>query len=132
VRFQLAQALLQKGETLPAESMEHRKLVSEARDAFRTGAKTPGEYQVAARTAAATAGSDKKSGEKDKDKEEPKNFHAAYEVGKDALASYNAAKMAIPSAKKNNPEAVPELQTQMNQGKEDARRLFRQAITLVE
>ena len=74
----------------------------------------------------------RKSGEKEKDKEEPKNFQAAYELGKDALASYNAAKMAIPSAEKNNPEAVPELQTQMNQGKEDARRLFRQAITLVE
>jgi tetratricopeptide (TPR) repeat protein len=77
-------------------------------------------------------GGDKKSGEKEKDKDEPKNFQAAYESGKDALASYNAAKMAIPSAEKNNPEAVPELQAQMNQGKEDARRLFRQAITLVE
>ncbi len=132
VRFQLAQALLQKSESLPAESVERRKLVAEARDAFRTVAKTPGEYQVAARTSAAAAGGDKKSGEKEKGNEEPKSFQAAYELGKDALASYNAAKMAIPSAEKNNPEAVPELQAQMNQGKEDARRLFRQAITLVE
>jgi tetratricopeptide (TPR) repeat protein len=132
VRFQLAEALLKKGERMPAESAEHRKLVAEARDTYRTVAKTPGEYQLAARTAAATAGNDKKSGEKDKDKEEPKNFQAAYELGKDALASYNSAKMAIPSAEKNNPDAVPELQAQMSQGKEDARRLFRQAITLVE
>jgi tetratricopeptide (TPR) repeat protein len=132
VRFQLAQALLNKGEALHIESTEHRKLVTEARDAFRAVAKTPGEYQVAARTAAATAGSDKKSAEKEKDKEDPKNFQVAYELGKDALASYNAAKLAIPSAEKNNPDAVAELKTQMNQNKEDARRLFRQAITLVE
>src|SRR3954468_4508880 len=130
VRFQLAQALLKKGEALHTESAEHRKLLTEARDAYRTVAKTPGEYQIAARTAAAKASSDKASGEKEK--EEPKNFQAAYELGKDALASYNAAKLAIPSAEKNNPDAVPELKTQMNQSKEDARRLFRQAITLVE
>jgi tetratricopeptide (TPR) repeat protein len=132
VRFQLAQALLQKGEVLPAASAEHRKLVVEAREAYRTVAKTPSEYQLAARTAAAKAGSDKKSGENEKNNEEPKTFQGAYELGKDALASYNSAKMAIPSAEKNNPEAVPELQTQMNQGKEDARRLFRQAISLVD
>src|SRR5215213_3823799 len=132
VRFQLAQALLQKAESLPADSAEHRRLVIEARDAFRTVAKTSGEYQIAARAAATKAGNEKKSGENEKDTGEPKTFQAAYELGKEALASYNSAKMAIPSAEKNNPEAVPELQSQMNQGKEDARRLFRQAITLVD
>jgi tetratricopeptide (TPR) repeat protein len=132
VRFQLAQALLKKGEALPAESAERRKVVGEARDTFRTVAKTPSEYQVAARQAAATAGSEKKSGENEKDKEEPKTFQAAYDLGKEALSTYNSAKQAIPSAEKNNPEAVPELQSQMNQGKEDARRLFKQAMTLVE
>ena len=42
VRFQLAQALLKKGEALPAESVEHRKLVSEARDAFPNGCEDAG------------------------------------------------------------------------------------------
>jgi tetratricopeptide (TPR) repeat protein len=132
VRFQLAQALLKKGDALPAESAEHRKLLAEARDFFQTVAKTPGEYQLAARTAAAKAGGAKKAGEKATDKGEPKTFQAAYELGKEALDSYNSAKTAIPSAEKNNPEAVPELQAQMKEGKEDARRLFRQAISLVE
>ena len=43
-------------------------------------------------------------------KEEPRTFQAAYDLGKEALSSYNAAKLAIPSAEKNNPPAVPELQ----------------------
>ena len=42
-------------------------------------------------------------------KDDPKTFQAAYDLGKDALASYNAAKLAMPSAERNNPEAVPEL-----------------------
>lgn len=130
VRFQLAEALLKKGEALPAESAEHRKLVGEARDAYRIVAKSPSEFQLAARAAAATARADKKAG--DASNEEPKSFQQAYDLGKEALGSYNSAKQAIPTAEKNNPPAVPELQQQMNEGKEDARRLFRQALTLVE
>ncbi len=132
VRFQLAEALLKKGEALPVESVEHRKLTSEARDAYRTVAKSPGVYQIAARTGATVAAGEKKSGEETEKDKEPKNFQAAYELGKEALASYNAAKTAIPSAEKNNPPAVPELQDQMKKGKEDSRRYFRQAMTLVE
>jgi tetratricopeptide (TPR) repeat protein len=130
VRFQLARALLKKGESLPADSVEHRRLVGEARDAYRMVAKSPSEFQLAARTAAAAAGSEKKAGEAGK--EEPKSFQQAYDLGKEALSSFSSAKQAIPTAEKNNPPAVPELQQQMNEGKEDARRLFRQALTLVE
>ena len=42
VRFQLAQALLKKGEALPAESAEHRKLVTDARDAYPNGREDAG------------------------------------------------------------------------------------------
>ncbi|HEY3395335.1 MAG TPA: hypothetical protein VGK58_21720, partial [Lacipirellulaceae bacterium] len=54
------------------------------------------------------------------------------DLGKDALASYNAARLALPTAEKNNPEGVPELKSQMQQGKEDARHYFRLATTLIE
>ncbi len=67
-----------------------------------------------------------------KDKAEPKDFQAAYELGKDALASYNTAKMAIPTAENNNPPAVPELKAQMVTGKEDARHYFGLAMSLAD
>jgi tetratricopeptide (TPR) repeat protein len=130
VRFCLAEALSKKSESARDDSLEKRRLIVEAHDAYRTVAKSPGEYQIAARTAAAVARGETKSG--GKDKEEPKSFQAAYELGKDALASYNTAKMAIPTAENNNPPAVPELKAQMISGKEDARHYFGLAMSLVD
>ena len=130
VRFQLAKALAKKSESAAAESTEQRKLLVEARDAYRTVSKSPGEFQVAARLASTTGGGSKGSSGKEKD--EPKTFQAAYDLGKEALTSYNTAKMALPTAEKNNPDAVPDLKAQMEQGKEDARNYFRLASTLVE
>ena len=49
VRFRLAEALSKKGETLPADSPEQRRLLAEAREAYRLVAKSPGEFQAAAR-----------------------------------------------------------------------------------
>lgn len=129
VRFRLAEALSKKAESAKGDSTEQRRLLAEARDAYRTVAKTPGEYQVAARAATAVTGGGNQADQK---KEEPKNFQAAYELGKDALSSYNSAKMALPTAERNNPSAVPELQAQMESGKEEARYYFRLATTLVE
>jgi hypothetical protein len=40
--------------------------------------------------------------------------------------------MALPSAEKNNPSALPELQSQADEGKEAARQNFRLALALVE
>ena len=48
------------------------------------------------------------------------------------MASVNAAKLAMPSAEKNNPSAVPELKLQMEAGANEARRNFRTALTLVD
>jgi tetratricopeptide (TPR) repeat protein len=132
VRFRLAEALQKKGEGLASDSLEARKLFAEARDAYRVVALSPGEFQPAARTAAAELAMGGKNGKGGGDKQQPKSFQAAYDLGKDALASYNAAKLAYPSAEKNNPDALPELQAQMKQGKEDARRNFRAATTLVD
>ena len=87
----------------------------------------PSEFQLAARAAVTALAPD--DGEQ---REEPKSFQAAYDLGKDALASYNAAKLALPTAENNNPEGVPELEAQMQQGKEDARHYFRLATTLIE
>jgi tetratricopeptide (TPR) repeat protein len=128
VRYRLAEALLRKGEAVGAETLDGRKLLAESRSAYRYVANSPGEFQTAARAAvsAAVAGSSEDA------KDLPKTFQAAYDLGKDAMASYNAAKLAVPSAEKNNPDALPDLQQQMEQGQEDARRYFRAASTLVE
>jgi tetratricopeptide (TPR) repeat protein len=130
VRYRLAEALAKKAETVASNAMQQRKLQAEARDAYRFVARFPGELQVAARTAAASAegAGPAEAGRRD----EPTTFQAAYDLGKDALASYNAAKLATPSAEKNNPAAVPQLQAQMDRGKADARHYFGVASTLVE
>ncbi len=130
LRYILGEALTKKSEALPAESAEQRRLLVEAREAYRMVSKSPGEYQLAARAAATTFGGAEKSA--GKDKEDPKTFQAAYDLGKDALTSYNAAKLALPSAERNNPSAMPSLQEQMDQGKVDVRHYFLLASTLVE
>ncbi|HEX5471987.1 MAG TPA: hypothetical protein VFW73_08875 [Lacipirellulaceae bacterium] len=134
VRYQLAEALSKKRGSARTDSLEQRRLTVEAHEAYLTVAKSPGEYQIAARTAAAIVGNKNKSGEKERDKkkDDPKNFQAAYELGREALASYNTAKMAIPTAENNNPPAVPELKAQMASGKEDARHYFGLAMALVD
>jgi tetratricopeptide (TPR) repeat protein len=127
VRFRLAKALNKKAETHPSGSLDQRRLLAEARDAFRVVANSPGEFQTAARSAM-TALADESA----EAKEAPRTFQEAYDRGKDALASYNAARIALPSAEKNNPVGVPELEAQMQEGKEDARRLFGAAMSLIE
>jgi tetratricopeptide (TPR) repeat protein len=128
VQFRLAEALQKKAATVGENTLDGRKLAAEARSAYRLVANSPGEFQSAARMAISSVA---KEDAKDAN-EEPKTFQEAYDLGKDALASYNAAKLAVPSAQRNNPEAVPELHSQMEQGKNDARRYFRAASTLVE
>ena len=51
MRFRLAEALQKKAESLTAGSLDQRKLLAEARDAYRIVANSPGEFQPAARTA---------------------------------------------------------------------------------
>jgi tetratricopeptide (TPR) repeat protein len=127
VRFRLAESLQKKGEALTAGSAEQRKLLAEARDAYRFVSNSPGEFQSAARMAIASLVQSN-----DQERKQARNFQAAYDAGKDALASYNAAKLALPTAEKNNPAALPELHDQMEHGKQDARHYFRAATTLVD
>jgi len=128
VRYRLAEALDKKGEKLTAESLERRKLDSEARDAYRLVANSPSEYQSAARLAVATIRVNKA----DAETKEPQSFQEAYDLGKEALASYNSAKLSIPAAERNNPAAVTQLQKQMEDNEDEARRYFSAAATLVE
>jgi tetratricopeptide (TPR) repeat protein len=128
VRYQLAQALQNKAESLPAESNDRRRLLAESRDAYRFVANSPGEFQSAARSATVSLGRRSHSVAE----EESRTFREAYNRGKEALASYNAAKLALPSAERNNPDAVPELKEQMETGVEEARRDFRAAMTLID
>ncbi len=61
VRYRLAEALSKKSESVRADSIEQRRLTVEAHTAYQTVAKSPGEYQLAARTAAVVVGNEKKS-----------------------------------------------------------------------
>ncbi|HVT28393.1 MAG TPA: hypothetical protein VHE81_10310 [Lacipirellulaceae bacterium] len=130
VRYRLADALSKKSESVHDDSLGKRRMMVEAHEAYLAVSKSPGEYQLAARTAAAVSGKEDKP--EKKNKEEPKNFQAAYELGKEALESYHTAKIAIPTAENNNPPAVPELKAQMETGKQDARRYFGMAMSLVD
>ncbi len=127
VQLRLAEALEKKGESLRDGSAETRRLLAEARDAYRSVAAVPGEFQAQARAAAAALGRSDRARD-----ERIHSFDQACELGKEAMASVSAAKMALPTAEKNNPEAVDELLAQMQQGKDDARRYLRMATTLVD
>ena len=127
LRFQMAVALQQKSDAASTTGAERRKLLAEAREAYRLVSTSPGEFQREARSAGAalTKGDEPR-------KDQPRDFKAAYEAGKEAMASVNAATMALPSAEKNNPSALPELKTQAEDGKEEARQNFRLALGLVD
>jgi hypothetical protein len=126
VRFRLAQAIEKQAESLPADSPERRRMLVEVREAYRIVAAAPSEFQTAARTALSALLQEGSAAD------EARTFQAAYDLGKDALASYNAAKLVLPHAEKNNLAALVELEAQMQQGKQDARRYFDLATTLVE
>jgi tetratricopeptide (TPR) repeat protein len=127
LRFHLAEGLQQKSEAAGTSGAERRKLLVEAREAYRLVANSPGEFQRQARAAGAALG----KGEEPR-KDQPRDFKGAYEAGKEAMASVNAATMALPSAEKNNPSAVPDLQSQASDAKEEARRNFRLALGSVD
>jgi tetratricopeptide (TPR) repeat protein len=127
VRFHLAEALRQKAESTDTPASQRRRLLAEAHDAYRLVAESPSEFQRPARLAAAAL----REGDAAK-RREPRDFSAAYEAGKEAMASVNAAKLALPSAARNNPSAMPELRMQMEEGKENARQYFRMALSLVD
>ncbi|MGD9635834.1 MAG: hypothetical protein AB7G28_21465 [Pirellulales bacterium] len=126
-RFQLAESLRAKADAAGTKQSERRSLVAAARDAYRAVAKVPNEYQGAALAAAIKLGPENRP-----DRSAIKDFAAAYQAGKDAMGSVNAAKQALPSAAKNNPAAMPELRLQAEQSKVEARDLFRLALSLVD
>lgn len=126
-RYQLAEALRAKADAPDTKPSECRTLTAAARDAYRAVARVPNEYQGAALAAATKLGPANRA-----DRSAIKDFAAAYQAGKDAMASVNAAKQALPSAAKNNPTAIPELRLQAEQSKAEARELFCVALSLVD
>ena len=127
LRFELAEALRTKAESADTKPSERRGLVTSARDAYRAVAAVPNDYQAAARTAAAALGPDDRP-----DRSTLRDFTAAYQAGKEAMSSVNAAKLALPTAAKNNPAAIPELRMQAERSTEEARQDFRLALSLVD
>lgn len=126
-RYELAEALRAKIEAAGTKQSEKRSLTMAARDNYRAVAAVPNEYQAAARTAAKSLGPDDRP-----DRKSMKDFAAAYLAGKQAMASVNSAKQALPSAAKNNPQAIPELRLQAEQSAREARKYFGHALTLVD
>jgi hypothetical protein len=126
-RYEIAEALRAKAEAKGTKQSERRGLTSAAREAYRAVAAVPNDYQAAARTAATALGP-----EKGPDRAAIKDFAAAYQAGKSAMATVNAAKQAMPSAANNNPQAVPELRLQAEQGTREAREYFRLALSMVD
>jgi len=126
-RFQLAEALRAKSEAADTKQSERRGLVASAREEYRAVAAVPNEYQGAALVASTKLGFEKRV-----DHSAIKDFAAAYQAGKDAMAAVNAAKQALPSAVKNNPAAIPELRMQADESKRDAREVFGLALSLVD
>lgn len=127
VRMRLAEALDKKGQTYRERSADARRFAAEARDTYRLVAASPGEFQAQARGAAAAL-----SRQEDLHDQRIHTFQDAYQLGKEAMASISAAKLALPTAEKNNPSAVAELHAQTEQGQADARRYLRLATTLVD
>ena len=127
VRWRLAEAMQQQGRSLRDGSVEARRVLADARDEYRRVAAAPGEFQAQARSAAAELSHSDRSRD-----ERVHTFDQAYQLGREAMASISAAKIALPTAEKNNPAAVEELRAQMQQGKDDARRYLRLATTLVD
>ena len=77
VRFQLAQALRKKAESLPAEARTNAaSWWPKPRDAYRLVANSPGEFQSAARTASVALGRRSKVAKQGRGKEdnEPRDF----------------------------------------------------------
>src|SRR3972149_4640313 len=97
-KFELAEALRTKADSAGTKQSERRGLIASARDAYRAVAAVPNDYQAAARTAAAALGPSDRP-----DRAALRDFTAAYQAGKAAMASVNAAQLAIPSAARNNP-----------------------------
>lgn len=127
VRFRLAEALEHKGQAEREGSPARKRLLAESAEAYRMVAAVPNEFQTDARLAAA-----KIEPRQRKDVNEPRNFVAAYEAGKAAIASANAARLALPSAEKNSPSAAAALRQQIADGTDEARHNFQLATTLVE
>ncbi len=125
VRFRLAEAYQGQAGLQKEGTGVRRKFLNKARDAFRAVSRSPGEFQKASRAAFSALGRGRERAA------QPKNFLAAYEAGKEAISSMNAARIGLQAAKKNNPAAVPELQAQLGTGKADARQFFQLAMTLV-
>ncbi len=123
VRFELAEALRRKGEAQAGNSAEGRRLLGEARNAYREVASKPGVHQPAARVSFVAL-----LGGEGQERSKPKTFTEAFERGKEALSSANGLKQAIPTAEKNNPAAVAELKSQAETGLEDARLYLQTAL----
>jgi hypothetical protein len=126
VRFQLAEALRQKGKTLADGSPEARRILAEARDAYRRVAGVPGIHQSAARSAVAEL-----RREGGNERTQPRTFAEAYELGKEALSAASAAQQVLAAGNGEEASARAELQRQVEEGNDDAEAYLGLALSLV-
>jgi tetratricopeptide (TPR) repeat protein len=141
LKYQLALVLLDKSRSNSKEGGHPKgnaNLQSTARSLMGEVAKEPGQFQLAAKTVLASLASSESSSSDASGDGSPnnyadaKNFADALAAGKSALDQMNSAKLAARLAKENNPEAVEQLQGKLLLARENATRLFQQAIQLAD
>lgn len=125
VKYQRAVALEKKAAGVK-DAEAKRKLLRDARLALRDVTKYPNDFEKEAQALYARLGSD------DGEEDAPKTFAEAFEAGREAINMMQAAQAAIPIAGENNKKAVPKLQKQLEQSRDDAKRLFELSLGLVD
>jgi tetratricopeptide (TPR) repeat protein len=125
VKYYLAVALHKKAEGLKDEK-EKRKLLRDARVALRDVTRNPNDFEKEAKKLYARLGSG------DGDDGAPKTFAEAFDAGREAVTMMQSTQSVLKAAAGNNKKAVPKLEEQLKQSRDDAMRLFELALGLVD
>ena len=125
LKYQVAEAARLKAELPDTPAADKRKLLLQSQSLYREVARRPNEFQRDARLVVAEMAGDVAAAA-------PQTFAAAYQAGKDAINSMNAAQFVAKAAQENNPDAVPELEAQVQRGFDEAVSNFELALRLVD
>lgn len=125
LKYQLGVATMRVAKD--ADGSNGTRLLTRARGYFRDASRVAGEYQASARSKLAEV-TEKLGAETP----EPTNFAEAYQVGRDAVASMQAAKLAAKVAKDNNPSSAASLEADVVSARQEAMEAFYAALELVD
>jgi hypothetical protein len=127
VAYRLAKSCQGLAKSLADNPAAAKQLDARARELLRVVADKPNEFQKLARVATVSASSQAASSPDDLS-----SFDKALEAGRAALEKLSSAELAVRLAKENNPEAVPELQQDVDSAKREAGQLLWAALELAD